>query len=259
MLKRLHRAWQQHILHRSRIPYPLWRSCLESAPTLARLNHQEQHRLRKLASLFLHEKTIAGANGLSVDASMRVYIAAQACLLILNLNLDDFGGWSEVIVYPDNLVVTREERDTAGVVHTTRRALGGEAWSRGPVILSWADAKPGANPHASTSNVILHEFAHKLDMLNGAANGMPPLHANMRRENWKASLSQAYDRLHHQVEFHHHTAINPYAAESPAEFFAVLTEIFFEQPARLHHLHPDVYEQLQLFYRQDPLSRKPGR
>tara|TARA_R110002073_G_scaffold294100_2_gene459814 strand:+ start:729 stop:1511 length:783 start_codon:yes stop_codon:yes gene_type:complete len=254
MLKRLHRAWLQHVLYRSRIPYLLWQACMESSPTLARLDRKEQHRLRKLTSLFLHEKTIAGAGGLSVDASMRVYIAAQACLLILNLDIDDFDGWIEVIVYPDTFVVTREERDTAGVIHETRRTLGGEAWSRGPVILSWADAKP-AHPHGSASNVILHEFAHKLDMLNGAANGMPPLHANMRRENWTASLSQAYDNLYHQIEHHHHTVIDSYAAESPAEFFAVVTEVFFEQPARLHHLYPDVYQQLTLYYRQDPLQR----
>ena len=255
MFKRLRRAWLQHVLFRSRIPYPLWKACLESAPTLARLDHTEQHRLRKLASLFLHEKTIVGAGGLSVDAFMRVYIAAQASLLILNLSLDDYDGWVEVIVYPDTFVVTRQERDAAGVVHEIRRTLGGEAWGRGPLILSWASAKPGAHPPGSASNVILHEFAHKLDMLNGVANGMPPLHANMQRKLWTASLSQAYNKLDHQVERHQHTAIDPYAAESPAEFFAVVTEVFFEQPAHLHHLYPDVYQQLTQYYRQDPLRR----
>lgn len=259
MLKRLHSAWLKHILFHWRIPYSLWRESIVSAPTLSCLDQQEQHRLRKLASLFLHEKTITGAASLTVDSPMRVYIAAQACLLILNLDLDYFEGWSEVIVYPDTFVVTREERDTAGVIHETRRTLGGEAWSRGPVILSWADAKPGSHPHGSASNVILHEFAHKLDMLNGAANGMPPLHADMVRERWTASLSQAFEDLYHRVERHHQTTIDPYAAESPAEFFAVLTEVFFEQPARLHHLYPDVYEQLRLFYRQDPQPRISNR
>jgi len=259
MLKRLHRAWLQHALYRSRIPYPLWQACLKSAPTLARLDKEEQHRLRKLASLFLHEKTITGAGNISVDETMRITIAAQACLLILNLGLDYFEGWSEVIVYPDTFIVTREETDTAGVIHQTRSGLGGEAWDRGPVILSWADAKPGAHPHGSAANVILHECSHKLDMLNGTANGMPPLHANMRRENWTAALSQAYDNLYQQLERHHHTAIDPYAAESPAEFFAVLTEVFFEQPARLKHLYPDVYDQLHLFYRQDPWLRSAHR
>jgi Mlc titration factor MtfA (ptsG expression regulator) len=255
MLKRLYRAWLQHVLLRSRIPYPLWHDCIASVPVLLSLYPQEQHRLRRLASLFLHEKTITGAGGLSVDSSMRVYIAAQACLLILNLDLDYFRGWSEVIVYPDTFVISREEYDSSGVVHETRRALAGEAWRRGPVILSWSDARAGASPHGPASNVILHEFAHKLDMLNGAANGMPPLHYGMVREEWTAALSQAYESLYHQVERNHHTAIDPYAAESPAEFFAVLTEVFFQQPDRLNHLYPDVYRQLRLYYRQDPLAR----
>jgi hypothetical protein len=255
MLKRLYRTWLQHVLLRSRIPYPLWHDSIASVPVLSSLDPREQHRLRRLASLFLHEKTITGAGGLSVDSSMRVYIAAQACLLILNLDLDYFRGWSEVIVYPDTFVVSREEYDSSGVVHETRRALAGEAWRRGPVILSWSDARAGASPHGPASNVILHEFAHKLDMLNGAANGMPPLHYGMVREAWTAALSQAYESLYHQVERHHHTAIDPYAAESPAEFFAVLTEVFFQQPERLNHLYPDVYRQLRLYYRQDPLAR----
>lgn len=221
---------------------------------MARLGHRELHRLRKLASLFLHEKAITGAGGLEVDDFMRVYIAAQACLLILNLDLDDFQGWSEVIVYPDTFVIKREEYDASGVVHETRKALAGEAWQRGPVILSWSDARPGSHPHGPASNVILHEFSHKLDMLNGAANGMPPLHRDMVREEWTASLSHAYENLYHQVERHHHTSIDPYAAENPAEFFAVLTEVFFVQPALLHRLYPKVYRQLSLFYRQDPLQ-----
>ncbi|MGD8629880.1 MAG: zinc-dependent peptidase [Gammaproteobacteria bacterium] len=255
MLKHLYRAWLQHVLLRSRITYPLWHDTIASVPVLSYLDPQEQHRLRRLASLFLHEKTITGAGGLSVDSSMRVYIAAQACLLILNLDLEYFRGWSQVIVYPDTFVVSREEYDSSGVVHETRRALAGEAWRRGPVILSWSDARAGASPHGPASNVILHEFAHKLDMLNGAANGMPPLHYGMVREAWTATLSQAYENLYHQVERHHHTAIDPYAAETPAEFFAVLTEVFFQQPERLNHLYPDVYRQLRLYYRQDPLAR----
>lgn len=259
MLKRLRRAWLQHVLFRSRIPYPLWHANMASSPSLSRLDRRERQRLRKLASLFLHEKTVTGAGGLTVDASMRVYIAAQACLLILNLDLDAFDGWSEIIVYPDTFVVTRQERDAAGVVHETRRPLGGEAWSQGPVVLSWADAKPGAHPHGSSSNVILHEFAHKLDMLNGPADGVPPLHGTERRESWAAALSEAYDTLHHQVERRHHTAIDPYGAESPAEFFAVLTEVFFEQPARLRDSYRDVYDQLRLFYRQDPAQRLANR
>jgi len=255
MLKHLRRAWLQYVMFSSHIPYPLWHESMTSVPILSRLSQQEQHRLRKLASLFLHEKSITGASGLNVDSTMRVYIAAQACLLILNLDLDYYQDWSEVIVYPDTFVIQREEYDDNGIVHETRKTLAGEAWGRGPVILSWANAKPGIRPHGSASNVILHEFAHKLDMLNGAANGMPPLHSNMVREHWTEILSQAYEKLYQQLEQNHRTAIDPYAAENPAEFFAVLTEVFFEQSTLLFSLYPDVYEQLSLFYRQDPAQR----
>ncbi|HHJ36011.1 MAG TPA: zinc-dependent peptidase [Gammaproteobacteria bacterium] len=253
MLRWLHRVWLKHVLYRSRIPYPLWHEVISGVSVLSCLDFREQHRLRKLSSLFLHEKTISGAGSFDVDDKKRVYIAAQACLLILNLDLDYFSGWHEIIIYPDSFVIKREEYDDSGVVHETRRTLAGEAWGRGPVILSWSDARPGSHSHGPASNVILHEFAHKLDMLNGAANGMPPLHKNMVRKQWTASLSQAYDRLYHQIERHHHTVIDPYAAENPAEFFAVLTEVFFEKPDLLHKLYSQVYLQLSLYYRQDPL------
>lgn len=220
---------------------------------MSRLDNAELVRLRQLASLFLHYKTINGAGGLVLDASMRTHIAAQACLLILNLGLEYYDGWSEIIVYPDTFVINAEERDEIGLIHEARSHLGGQAWSRGPVLLSWQDARPDAHPHGPGSNVILHEFAHKLDMLDGAANGIPPLHSNMRRAAWTVAFSKAYDELYQQVERQHHTAIDPYAAESPAEFFAVITEVFFERPGALGRLYPDIFEQLCLYYRQNPL------
>ena len=152
-------------------------------------------------------------------------------------------------------MIRHEEYDASGIVHETRRTLAGEAWRRGPVILSWSDAQPNSHSHGPASNVIIHEFAHKLDMLNGSANGMPPLHKNMVRKQWTESLSHAYKNLYQQIERHHHTSIDPYAAENPAEFFAVLSEVFFVKPALLNKLYPQVYRQLNLFYRQDTLRR----
>jgi MtfA peptidase len=257
-MNRLQRWWQQRFLRKHRIPLPLWETAVSQASVLARLDPAERHRLRELASRFLHDKSIVGAQDQVVTDEMRVTIAAQACLLILNLDLDYFDGWREIIVYPDSFVVARDERDEAGVVHRSHRALGGEAWGQGPVILSWRDARPGAPPHGHGSNVILHEFAHKLDMLNGAANGMPPLHADMSRPAWTEALSSAYADLFHQLQGHHHTTIDPYAAESPAEFFAVLTETFFELPQLVRETYPQVYEVFKQFYRQDPLSRVGG-
>ncbi len=255
IFRRLHRVWLQHILFRARIPYSIWRRTIGTSELLACLDRRDRHRLRKLASLFLHEKTITAAGGLNIDEAMRVYIAATACLLILNLDLDYFDGWSEVIVYPDTFVVRREEADETGVVHDTRRSLAGESWQRGPVILSWSDAIQKWQAPGMASNVILHEFAHKLDMLNGVANGMPPLHADMVREQWTTSLSRAYANLHQRLELDNDTALDSYAGENPAEFFAVVTETFFEQPLLLHEQYPQVYRQLSLFYRQDPKQR----
>jgi hypothetical protein len=255
VFERLRRARLQHVLWRARIPWHLWQAGTRDARALAHLDRRELHRLRRLASLFLHEKTVSGAQGLVVDEVMRVQIATQACLLILNLDLTYFRGWVEIILYPDTFLVDREEYDDTGVVHQAHRALAGESWHRGPVILSWSDARPGADPHGPDSNVILHEFAHKLDMLNGSANGMPALHRDMNRAQWTEAFTRAYDHLCHQVDRHHHTPIDPYATENPAEFFAVTTEVFFQEPARLHAAYPDVYRQLSLYFRQDPLAR----
>ena len=256
MLTRLRRWRRQYLLRRSRIPRHQWQQCVARLPVLSGLASPELVRLRELASLFVRAKSIIGAGGLDVDEDMRVVIAAQACLLILNLGLDYYAGWHEVILYPDTFLVEHREQDAAGVVHESRRALGGEAWGRGPVILSWADARPGAYPHGAGSNVILHEFAHKLDMLNGHANGMPPLHRNMAREEWTEALAQAYTDFRCAVQQRRDTAIDPYAAESPAEFFAVLSEVFFESPWQLYDRYPAAYRQLALFYRQDPFQRQ---
>ncbi len=254
-IKRLRRVWLQHVLLRAKIPFPLWQHSIAAAPTLQTLDHGEARRLRQQASLFLHDKAVTGAGGLVVDPEMAVYVAAQACLLILNLDLEYFDGWNEVILYPDTFVVKRQQRDAAGVVHDTRQALVGESWSHGPLILSWADIAPGMSPHGHGSNVVLHEFAHKIDMLNGPADGLPPLHRGMHREAWTAAFSTAYEHLRHAVRQGHETAIDPYATTDPGEFFAVVTEVFFEEPEVLNGLYPDVYTQLRLFYRQDPLHR----
>lgn len=254
-LDRFQRWFKQRQLRRHRIPQALWARVVDDALLHYRLSHQELHRLRELASLFLQEKVINGAGGQVVDDTMRVTIAAEACLLILNLGLEYFDGWQEIIVYPGSFVVTREEQDELGLVHERRAVLGGEAWGRGPVILAWDDAQPGAHPHGEGTNVILHEFAHKLDMLNGKANGMPPLHPGMDQPTWTQVFSQAFEHLQMRVQRQHRTCIDPYGAENPAEFFAVVSEEFFQTPACLQENHPELYGQLRLFYRQDPLQR----
>jgi Mlc titration factor MtfA (ptsG expression regulator) len=215
------------------------------------LTGDERARLRETVILFLHQKSIHGAAGLELDAGMRLMIAAQACILILNLDIDYYGGWVEVIVYPDEFVPAFEYTDEAGVVHTDRAPRAGEAWLRGPVILSWADVAPAADG----VNVVIHEFAHKLDMLNGDANGYPPLHKGMSREAWSRALGAAYEDFCRRDERGEEMQIDEYAAQSPAEFFAVMSEAFFAAPRAVIAMYPEVYAQLAAFYRQDPAAR----
>lgn len=252
--------WRRaRILRRAALDETLWLETLERYPFLRALSEAERRRLRNTVALFLHEKSIHGAAGLEVRDDMRVSIAAQACMLILNLDLDYYRGWIEVVVYPDEFVATYEFVDDDGVAHVVQEPMSGESWLQGPVILSWADASTAGY---AGYNVVIHEFAHKLDMLNGDANGFPPLHADMSRATWSKVFAAAYEDFCARVDRGEASAIDPYAAESPAEFFAVMSEAFFEVPPAVQSVYPEVYRQLVLFYRQDPalrLQRAPVR
>ncbi|HEX7971181.1 MAG TPA: M90 family metallopeptidase [Thiobacillus sp.] len=246
--------WRRaRILERHRIPLDLFRAGVEGLPILRGLNSDELLRLRESASLFIHHKTFSAAGGADVDAATQLAIALQACLLTLNLGEESYRGWNEIILYPDEFLRHREEMDEAGVVHRSRDILAGESWLGGPLVLSIADVK--VSGQADGYNVVLHEFAHKLDMLNGDANGFPPLHRGMDAAAWARDFGTAYDDLCARVDAGEDTAIDPYATTAPAEFFAVLTEMFFELPGLLRAEYPAVYQQLQQFYRQHPLQR----
>ncbi len=245
---RMRRMLQQ----RGPIPHHLWQEVTRSAIVLQGLDAVQMAHLRELTTWFMHRKVITGAQGLEVTPSMRVTVAAQACLLILNLGIDYFDGWVEVILYPGAFRVNHEQMDAYGLVHHTASVLAGESWLRGPVILSWDDVERGTHHGHSGQNVVLHEFAHKLDGLNGVANGMPPLGRGMSQKRWTEAMTEAYDALCLKVASGEATFINPYAASSPAEFFAVLSEYFFIAPDILKEHCPTVYRQLAMFYRQEP-------
>ena len=248
------RNWRrERILKRSSLDERAWRSVLERYPFTRALSAEESGRLRELAILFLHEKSIVGAGGLAVRDEMRMCIAAQACMLILNLGLDWYRGWVEVIVYPGEFVADYEYVDEHGVSHHVEEPMSGESWHAGPVILSWEDAQLRGGE--TGYNVVIHEFAHKLDMLNGDANGFPPLHPDMDRGNWSGAFSSAFEDIGRRVERGGPTGIDSYAAESPAECFAVLSEAFFETPDAVRSEYGEVYRQLAAFYRQDPAAR----
>jgi Mlc titration factor MtfA (ptsG expression regulator) len=233
---------RRRVLERHRIDDALW-----SEATAALGFIPQSPKLRELALLFLAEKQFAGAQGMELTDLMRVSIAAQACLPILELGLDWYAGFTGIVVYPGDFRVRRAETDEHGVVHEWDDDLAGEAMPGGPVVLSW-----DATANDPQINVVIHEFAHKLDMLNGAADGLPPLHPGMDRAAWSAAFAEAYEGFCDALERGKETWLDPYAGEHPSEFFAVISEAFFEEPAETRRRYPDVYEQLKLFYKQDP-------
>lgn len=249
---------RRRALARNPLPLDEWQEVVGTINCLQGLSAGEAVLLRELAALFLDRKTLNAVQGLILTRSMRLQITALACLPILNLGLDYYDGWREVVVYPDSFRVRHPVRDDIGLVSEGEQVLSGEAWQQGPVILAWSDIQRELEDHRAGSNVIIHEFAHKLDMLNGSANGMPPLHADMHPQAWTGALSKAYRALQHRLAHHERGSINPYGATSPAEFFAVLSEYFFTAPRHLVDDCPEVYQQLKQFYRQDPLIRLPS-
>jgi len=253
MFNFFHNYLARRIIRRSRITPSQWEQAFASLPLLVGLSVDEKQRLRELAILFLHGKVLEGAQGFVVTPPLALLIALQACLPILNLGLDSYDGWSEVIVYPSGFAPTRVYTDESGVVHRERHSLSGESWQRGPVILAG-----DASEHAGIidgQNLVIHEFAHKLDMQNGVANGFPPLHAAMEYNVWVEAFTTGFEDLQHKCNQDMSRDIDCYAATSPAEFFAVLSEIFFERPEVIHHHYVDIYILLRQYYRQDPLVR----
>jgi MtfA peptidase len=237
---------RRRVLSRHRMDDALWKEATRGLKFLP-----AREKLKSLVLLFLAEKEFSGAHGLEVSDAMRVSIAAQACLPILELGLDWYSGWSGIVVYPGDFRVQRSEIDEHGVVHEWDDELAGEAMPGGPVVLSWDAA---ANDPAM--NVVIHEFAHKLDMLSGETNGRPPLHAGMDRRAWAAVFEEAYEGFCDALERNQDTWLDPYAAEHPGEFFAVISEAFFCDAAETRRRYPGVYDQLVKFYRQDPAARE---
>ena len=245
------RNWRvRRIVARHPIAEPLWQEALRRCAPARRLGASDQAALRVLATQFLQSKSLEPVQGLELDDADRVLLATHACVPILKLGLDWYDGWHSVIVYPDAFIPRRTRTDAAGVVHETRSAMAGEAWGRGPVILSWANVlQAGEKPG---HNVVIHEMAHKLDMLNGDANGFPPLHRRMAPRVWTWVFSGAWERLREDHRNGLPLPIDPYGLQNEAEFFAVVSEQFFEDPATLRQQLPEVYRQLEQFYRQHP-------
>lgn len=220
-----------------------------------RLPQALRQRLHALVQIFVQQKTFVGCNGLEVTDHMRVVIAANACLLVLNRPgvprhrlYDDL---YSILVYPTPFIVPETHRDPHGLITEGRRVLSGQAWDSRRIILSWEDVEASAN---SGGNVVLHEFAHYLDMEDDTMDGAPGLGSKAAYEQWSTTFWSEYDRLRENVSAGLPTLIDPYAATAPAEFFAVVTEVFFGNPRELAAQHPGLYEQLRAYYRLDPAS-----
>jgi MtfA peptidase len=245
----LQRWRRERILRRARLDEALWKETLQRS-LFRRLNEDERQRLRRWVLLFLAEKGFYGAHDFPVSDRMRCIIAAEACLPILNLDLDAYAGFHAIIIYPDAFYTHHSFMDEDGVMHSRRQLQTGESWQRGPVLLAWPDVGPD---HDDGVNLVIHEFAHKLDMQKGGeADGCPPLHRAMIAKDWRQAFTAAWDHFCDQVDRGIDTEIDPYAAEAPEEFFAVLSEYFFTRPKRLRRIYPKVYRQLCLYYRQQP-------
>lgn len=229
----------------------IWAKTLTTLPFMANLAVDEKNRLKSLAEKFLAEKEFSTGGNLQLTDEICVSIAAQACLPILNLGLAAYRESIGIVIYPNEFVVPHHIEDDSGVVHEFTDVLSGQAWQGGPLIISWRDVQLAGTGY----NVVIHEFAHQLDMLNGEADGMPALHSGISEAEWQDTFSAAYDDFCRRVDDDEETIIDPYASDHPAEFFAVLSECFFELPDVLNREYPALYSLLQRYYRQDPLTR----
>jgi MtfA peptidase len=246
-------------LRRQRVrrqPFPAaWRETLrQRMPAYARLPADLQLQLKKHVQVLLAEKPFIGCAGLIVTDEMRVLVAAQAALLLLNRRNDYFAALRQILIYPGAFLVDRSQADGHGLMHESRRALAGESWQQGQVLLSWADVLAGAANPEDGRNVVIHEFAHQLDQERGHANGAPWLGRRERYARWAAVLGREYTALQDRLARGEPGVIDAYGATDPAEFFAVVSEHFFEQPMLLASHHPALFSEMVQCYRTNPLN-----
>lgn len=249
------RHWREaRVLHRRSIPDGLWRRTLQQFPFLAWRAAADVVELRRLACLFLDGKEFSGAGGLAITDEIAVAIAAQACLPVLRLGLGRYEGFVGIVVHPDEVVAPRTRTDELGVVHQWDEVLAGEAMDGGPVMLSWRDVREAGASADDGYNVVIHEFAHVLDLADGISDGIPLLPSAAAREAWIRVLDDEYAHFRTAVDRGRDTLLDPYGASGPDEFFAVASEAFFVSPAPMRAAHPDLYALLAGYFRQDPAA-----
>ncbi|QDU35788.1 Protein MtfA [Maioricimonas rarisocia] len=242
-------------------PFPDdWEAILErSFPHQDRLSANEQTRLRERIQIFVAEKHWEGCRGLTMTDEIRVLVAAHACLLTLGLSDDVLNRVLSILVYPTAYVAKEIRQTGPGVIVHGRQLRSGEAWYRGPVILSWEDIEAGTHRRTRGRNLVMHEFAHQLDMLNGGTvDGTPPLADAALRERWDDVMERAYRQLQEDCHRYGRNVLDCYGTTNRAEFFAVATEAFFESPRRLLRQDGALYGVLSAYYLQDPAGLPEG-
>jgi Mlc titration factor MtfA (ptsG expression regulator) len=244
------KQWRRKKISSREFP-PGWREILErNMPYYRKLSEEDRKELQRHILIFLAEKYVEGCSGLEITDEIRVTIAGYACLLLLHRQTDYFPGLHSIVVHPASFATPVEEHDDIGVVTEDMEDRLGEAWERGPVVLSWADVCDTGDG----VNVVLHEFAHVIDRTGGKGDNSPVLQGGQGFRNWARILEKQYERLKKDVEKRRPTLLDEYGATDPSEFFAVATECFYEQPRKMKDEYPQLYRALKEFYQQDPAA-----
>lgn len=246
--------WKSEPIER---PFPdAWRAIVErNVEHWKRLQADQRSRLEQLIAAFIEDKNFVGCAGLDITDEIRVTIAANACLLLLGVDHGLYKGVQTILVYPSTMMPPERQRslfDTTVAVVGPPQPILGQAHVRGPVILAWDAVRRDSRKPGRGHNVVFHEFAHKLDMLDNEVDGTPPLRGSEQYERWSRVCGNVYFDLQRRISHGETTFLDPYAGTSEAEFFAVVTEVFFNSPKELRNTHFELYNVLRDYYRQDP-------
>jgi len=226
----------------------------DNFPLYKRLSEEDRSELQGHIHVFLEEKQFEGCSELDLTDEIRVTIAAQACLLLLHRETDYFPEMKSIFVYPTLFYTDVAEEDEFGIVSEYEEDRSGEAWEYGPVVLSWEDALMGARGEEGGYNTVIHEFVHRLDLENGAPDGVPRLDSKEKYESWERTMSEAFEKFERKLDAGRETIIDEYGAEGPDEFFAVAAEHFFQTPLELRSEFPRLYDELKSYFKQDPAT-----
>ena len=252
------RRWRRRRIRAAEPPADLEAVLTRNVSFYRRLPPELKTQLHGHVNVFLAEKKFIGAGGQEITNEIRYIVAGTACLLLLNREPEYFPGFRSILIYPDTYETTEVRYD--GTVETHKRSRrAGESWHRGPIVLSWGDVVRGVTNPADGFNVVLHEFAHKLDEQHGGTDGLPDLHEAEHFDEWVEVLTREYEALRKRVARRKNRVLDAYGLTSPPEFFAVATESFFEKSRAMKKRLPDLYEQLQRFYLVDPAEWRAGR